>query len=163
MQVKLNRGRSSIASMLVLSAMFASTAFAADPFVGTWKLNLEKSHYKQGLPPQSQIVTIKEVGSDLSVRVDAVTANGSKTVVYYSVPIEGGQGKMFESAPAYDGISGKHIGPGVREIIRWKDGKEVFNAHAKTGTDGKTLTAVTTGVSPLGKPVDAYIYYDRVN
>ena len=27
---------------------------AADPFVGTWKLNLSKSHYTTGTPPKEQ-------------------------------------------------------------------------------------------------------------
>lgn len=150
------------APMLLSATLFASPLLAADPFVGQWKLNLAKCDYKQGSPPREQIVTITEAAGDLTVRVDGVQSDGTKTVVYYAVPVEGGKGKMFESAPAYDSISGKHIGPGEREIIRWKDGKEVFNAHAKVSADNKALTAYTVGVSPLGKPVEAHIYYDRL-
>lgn len=140
----------------------AATLCAADSFVGKWKVNLEKSNYKQGTPPKEQIVTIAEVGENLTVRVDGVVADGSKTVVYYEIPLEGGMGRMFETSPAYDGISGKHLGPNEREIIRWKDGKEVFTAHSTVAADGNSMVAVTKGVSPLGKPVDAIIYYEKL-
>jgi len=140
----------------------AATACAADSFVGKWKVNLAKSEYKQGTPPKEQIVTMAEVGSDLTVRVEGVVADGSKTLVYYTIPLEGGPGKMFETSPAYDGISGKHLGPNEREIIRWKDGKAVFTAHSTVSADGNSMVAITKGVSPLGKPVDAVIYYEKL-
>ena len=148
--------------LAVVLLAFCSTLPAAESFAGRWKLNLEKSEYKQGKPPREQIVTIKVVGAELSVRVDAVTAEGVKTVVYYTVPLEGGKGKMFETSPAYDGISGKHTGPNDREIIRWKDGKEVFNARSTVAPDGKTMIGYTTGVSPLGKPVEARLFYEKL-
>jgi len=69
---------------------------------------------------------------------------------------------MFETSPAYDGISGKHLGPNEREIIRWKDGKAVFTAHSTVSADGNSMVAITKGVSPLGKPVDAVIYYEKL-
>jgi hypothetical protein len=139
-----------------------ATLFAEDSFVGHWKLNLAKSKYVQGNPPREQLVTMKEVNGNLSVRVDAITADGSKTVVFYEVPLEGGKGKMFETSPAYDGISGKHLGPNEREIIRWKDGKEVFNARSTVAPDGKSMVGFTKGVSPLGKPVEATLFYEKL-
>jgi len=36
----------------------AAVLIAADPFAGTWKLNLEKSKYKTGSPPKEQTATI---------------------------------------------------------------------------------------------------------
>src|SRR5208283_4097113 len=113
-----------------LMLVFAATLCAADPFAGTWKMNLAKSKYKAGSPPKEQIATITVTGSDMTVRVDAINADGRKTVVSYTIPYEGGMGKMSETSPAYDGISGKHIGPREREISRWKDGKAVFTARS---------------------------------
>jgi hypothetical protein len=140
----------------------AAALTATDSYVGKWKLNLAKSNYKQGTPPKEQIVTMMEVGKDLTVRVDAVVADGSRTVVYYTIPLEGGNGKMFETSPAYDGISGEHIGPNERAIIRWKDGKEVFTARSTVSRDGNTMVGVTKGVSPLGKPVEANLFYEKI-
>jgi hypothetical protein len=43
----------------------AALLIAAEPFAGTWKLNLEKSKYKTGTAPKEQTLTITEAGSDL--------------------------------------------------------------------------------------------------
>jgi hypothetical protein len=147
--------------------MFALTASAAmlcaaDPFVGTWKMNPAKSDYKQGAPPKEQIATITVEGGDMHVHVAAVTAEGKKTLVFYTIPYDGGMGKMFETSPAYDGISGRHIGPNEREISRLKDGKVVFTARSVVSADGNSMSTFSKGVSPLGKPVDAHVIYDKV-
>jgi hypothetical protein len=146
--------------LILVLVCFAATLSAAEPFLGTWKLNLAKSHYSEGAPPKEQILKITPEGSDLHVRVDAITANGSKTVVNYTIPVEGGMGKM-DPSPAYDGILGRHLSANVREIVRLKNGKEVFNAHATVAPDGKTMSAHTTGVSPLGLPVDSTLFYEK--
>jgi hypothetical protein len=142
---------------------FAATLCAADPFVGTWKMNPAKSQYKQGAPPKEQIATITVEGGEMRVHVAAVTAEGKKTLVFYTIPYDGGKGKMFETSPAYDGISGTHIGPNEREISRWKDGKVVFTARSVVSPDGKSMSTLSKGVSPLGKPVDAHVIYDRID
>ena len=141
---------------------FAATLCAADPFVGKWKMNPDKSKYLVGTPPREQIVTITETSTDLQVKVEGVTADGTKTVVFYTIPLEGGMGKMFETSPAYDGISGKHLGPYEREISRLKDGKAVFTARSTVSKEGNSMAVHSQGVSPLGKPVDAYIVYDKL-
>jgi hypothetical protein len=125
-------------------------------------MNPTKSRYLVGTPPKEQIVTITETASDLQVKVDGIAADGTKTVVFYTIPLEGGIGKMFETSPAYDGISGKHLGPYEREISRLKDGKAVFTARSVVSKDGSSMAVHSQGISPLGKPVDAHIVYDRL-
>lgn len=145
------------------SVAFAATLCAADPFVGVWKMNPAKSEYKRGSPPKEQIATITVEGGEMHVHVAAVTAEGKKTLVFYTIPYDGGMGKMFETSPAYDGISGTHIGPSEREISRWKDGKVVFTARSVVSADGKSMSTFSKGVSPLGKPVEAHVIYDKVD
>jgi glyoxylase-like metal-dependent hydrolase (beta-lactamase superfamily II) len=134
----------------------------ADPFVGKWKMNPAKSQYKEGMPPKEQIATITVAGGEMTVNVAAITADGKKTLVNYFIPYDGGMGKMSETSPAYDGISGKHIGPNEREISRWKDGKVVFTARSVVSADGKSMSTVSKGISPQGKPVDASLVYDKI-
>jgi len=150
--------------MLVLALIgFAAVAGAArDPFVGTWRMNHAKSKYAAGLPPREQIATITVKGRNMQVKVEAITAEGKKTVVRYEIPYDGGMGRMFETSPAYDGILGKHLGPYEREISRLKDGKAIFTARSIVSPDGNLMSVYSKGVSPLGKPVEAHVVYDRV-
>src|SRR5438105_2864171 len=44
---------------------------AADPFMGTWKLNLAKSSYKPGPAPRSVVFTVEPAGQGLRASGDA--------------------------------------------------------------------------------------------
>ena len=147
---------------LALFGLSATLSAAKDPFVGTWKMNHAKSKYTLGMPPKEQIATITVKGRNMNVRIDAITAEGKKTVVHYTIPYDGGMGKMSETTPAYDGILGRHIGPNEREISRLKDGKVVFTARSVVSGDGKSMATFSKGVSPTGKPVEAHLVYDKV-
>lgn len=83
--------------MLVLLG-FAATLCAADPFVGTWKMNPTKTKFKTGTAPKEQTVTITEAGSDLNLKVTGTAADGNKISVAYTVPSAGGTGKLTESS-----------------------------------------------------------------
>jgi len=150
------------ALMVALLGLAATVAAAKDPFVGKWKMNPAKSKYSVGMLPQEQIATITVHGRDMNVKVAAITAEGKKTVVHYSIPYDGGMGKMSETTPAYDGILGRHIGPNEREISRLKGGKVVFTARSVVSDDGKSMATFSKGVSPTGKPVEAHLVYDKV-
>ena len=147
---------------LVLALLgFAATLCAADPFVGTWKMNPAKTKYKAGTAPKEQTVTITEAGSDLNVKVAGTAADGSKISVAYTVPSAGGTGKFTESSAYYDGISAKRIGASEREMSYMKGGKTVYTAHSKISTDGNSLAVSSKGVNPLGQTVDANVAYDK--
>lgn len=147
---------------LALLGLATAAGAARDPFVGTWKMNHAKSKYAAGLPPREQIAAITVKGRNMQVKVEAITSEGKKTVVHYEIPYDGGMGRMFETSPAYDGILGKHLGPYEREISRLKDGKAVFTARSIVSPDGRLMSVYSKGVSPLGKPVEAHVVYDRV-
>jgi hypothetical protein len=145
--------------MLVL-LVFASTLCAADPFVGTWKMNPAKTKYKVGTAPKEQTVTITETGSNLNVKVAGTAADGSKISIGYTVPTAGGPGKMMASS-AYDGISGKRIGANEREMTYMKGGKSVYTVHSKVSADGNSLSVASKGLNPMGQTVDADVVYDK--
>ena len=147
-----------VKSLLVLLG-FAATMFAADPFVGTWKMNSAKSKFKMGAAPKEQTVTIGESGSDLTVNVMGTAADGSAIAYSYTVPAAGGVGKI--NSASYDGISGKRPGPKEREMTYTKGGKEVFTTHSKVSADGKSLTVTSKGLNVIGKNVEGSITYDK--
>src|SRR5215831_17080473 len=125
--------------LMILLLGCAAVLSAADPFTGTWKLNLAKSKYKAGTPPKEQNVTIMEMGNDLHVKVGGTAADGSPIAVEYTVPGAGGAGKVLSSS-SYDGINSKRLGPNEREVSYMKGGKAVYVTHSKLGADGKSLT-----------------------
>jgi len=151
-----------VALMFALLGFAATVSAAKDPFVGTWKMNPAKSRYVVGVLPRAQIAIITVHRRNMDVKVAAITAGGDKTVVHYTIPYDGGMGKMFETTPAYDGILGRHIGRYEREISRLKGGKVVFTARSVVSDDGRSMATFSKGVSPTGKPVEAHLVYDKV-
>ena len=118
-----------------------ATLVAADPNAGTWKLNLEKSKYKTGTPPKEQTLTIAEAGSDLDVTLSGTAADGAAIMSHYTVPAEGGEGKIIQSP--YEAVSGKRMGPNEREITLSKGGKDVLTAHSRVSAVRRTMISST--------------------
>ena len=132
---------------------FAALGLAADPFVGTWKMDTAKTKYTTGTPPKSQTVTIKEAGADLDVNVTGTAADGSPIASHYTVPAAGGVGKIISSP--YEGVTSKRSSPAERSVEYSKGGKVVYVTNSKLSADGKTLTVKSKGINPMGQNVDS--------
>ena len=61
----------------------AATLCAADPFVGTWKMNMAKTKYTSGVPPKEQTVTISEMGGNVIGKVTGTAADGRRILLSY--------------------------------------------------------------------------------
>jgi hypothetical protein len=138
---------------------FAGALIAADPFVGTWKLNSAKTKYKTGMPPKEQTVTFSEEGSDLHVMVKGTSSDGQAISSHFTVPTAGGTGKIIEST--YEAVSGKSVNANERDTSFSKGGKVVYTAKAKRSADGKTMTVAVKGTNPSGQAVDGTNFYEK--
>jgi hypothetical protein len=137
----------------------AAALVAADPFVGTWKMNPAKSKFKTGAAPKEQNVTISESGGDLDIAVKGTAADGTPISTHYTVPSSGGTGKVIESP--YEAVSGKRMSANERETSYSKGGKVVYTTHAKLSKDGRTLAVNSKGTNPAGQMVDGTVTYEK--
>ncbi len=137
----------------------AVALMAADPFVGTWKLNPAESKFKVGAPYQEATITISESGSDVDVAVKGTAANGAPFSSHYTVPANGGIGKIVEGS--WEAVSGKLLNARERETSYSKGGKVSYTTHGKVSKDGKTLTVATKGTNAAGQAVDGVSVYDK--
>ena len=144
---------------IVLLLAFASALLAADPFIGTWKLDTEKTKYKTGMPPKEQTVTFSEEGSELHVIVKGTSPDGQAISTHFIVPVAGGTGKIVEST--YEAVSAKSSKANERETSFSKGGTVVYTAHAKRSADGKTMTVAVKGTNPSGQTVEGTNYYEK--
>jgi hypothetical protein len=147
------------AKLVFMLLVPAIALMAADPFVGTWKLNPAKSKFKAGAPYQELTLTISELGSDRDVALKGTAANGAPLFVHYTIPANGGTGKIIEGP--YDAVSGKSLNARMRAVSYTKGGKVLYTAHSKVSTDGKTLAIATKGTNSAGQTVDALTVYDK--
>jgi hypothetical protein len=146
-----------------IALLFLSVAlvtWAADPFVGTWKLNLSKSHYKTGAAPKEQTVTTSESGDNQDTTVTLTPADGSPISYHFMTPVKGGTGTVVQGA-GFDAVTSKRINDNTRELHFKQGAKEVRTARVTVSKDGKTMRTTLKGTDPQGKPVDATVVYDK--
>src|SRR5687767_4622507 len=68
----------STAALVLMTAV--SHAQSSDPWIGTWKVNLEKSTYSPGpMPTVAAVVKMESVPNGLKTTIDGVNPQGEKT------------------------------------------------------------------------------------
>lgn len=131
-----------------------SVSAQANPRIGTWKLNLEKSTYQQGAAPASETRTyLATDDGGLQMAADVVLASGTKQPNGYRAKYDG------KDSP-YSGAAGDTIaitGDGWASDSTIKSvGKATQTTHSVVSKDGKTMTMTTKTAS--GRPVSTRIY-----
>jgi hypothetical protein len=147
-----------IAYMIALLAL-AVPLFAADPFVGTWKLDPGKSKYTAGTAPKDVTIAIEEQGDNLQVTATGSYQDGSPISVKYTVPKAGGTGTVQEGP--FDAITSKRVSAHARENRYSKNGKEIISRRTVVSQDGKTLRITAKGTDAQGKPVAGVDIFDK--
>ena len=141
---------------------FASTLFAADPFVGTWKLDPSKSKHSGSAPNAKEAtIVIEEQGDNYQVTVTGTNSDDSPLSVKYTVPIKGGTGQVEASGDVFDAVSSKRIKSNQRENTYMKGGKNTGTRRSVVSKDGKTLTNTFKGIDAQGNPVTSIQVFDK--
>jgi len=75
--------------VLLVADIVSVSAQASDPRIGTWKLNVEKSKFSPGPPPQSLMVKVEPSGQGEKVSTEGVNADGTRTATQYTANFDG--------------------------------------------------------------------------
>ena len=137
-------------------------AATKSPYVGTWKLNLEKSQYSDpAMKPKSATLHItKWDANTIAWNFTATDAKGKAMSMSYSAPNDGKTHKVTgdpQTAGAEFKVSGNDVD------IEWKDakGNTVGTEHAILAADGKSFSDKQTFKGQNGKDVTMTEVYDK--
>lgn len=146
---------------LVLGMTVASlSAQGADPRVGTWKLNVSKSKFDPGPPPQSLTVKVEPAGKGEKVSNEGVAADGKAVKSGYTANFDG-KDVPFTGSQIADTTSVKRINARTTERTDKKDGKVVMTLRRVVAQDGKTMTVTTKGTNADGKPTHNVLVFEK--
>jgi len=144
---------------LALSLMAAGACFAANPHLGTWKLNEAKSKLAPGMG-KSKMVTYTEQKDKIKVTVEGVDKDGKATHGVWVGKFDGkaypAKGNMSWNSAAY-----KEINDRTNEITTMKDGKTVWSGKIAVAADGKSRTVTINGTDEQGKKFKSTAVYDK--
>ena len=145
----MNRRIRLFATLVILLAAGSVLLAQANPFVGTWKLNVAASKFNPGPAPQSQMRTWDASGM---VMVNAVNAAGKAVSYGYTITGDGKESSTMGSIPnTADKITSKKVNATTYEANFTKAGKHVETTTFQVSNGGKTLTIHAKGFSPAGE------------
>ena len=163
----MNRRTTLMLTGILSLAALPQVGFAqSNPWIGTWKLNLEKSTFSPGPPPKSQTSIVEAVGQGLKISNDGIDAQGNpqKNVVQL---FNDGQPHRIAGAESvlatltYDTYSDKEVNSSTWWDIRTKAGKVVQVVVNEMSPDGKNWTLKIMGVTPTGQEVYNVLVRDK--
>jgi hypothetical protein len=157
------RTRSLVISATLISALvlaLAVIAMAADPHVGTWKLNLAKSKYSPGPAPRSAIVKVEDQDNGVKLREDTVDAEGKASHAEFTAKFDGKDYPLMGN-PDVDTVSFKKPDANTWDEVLKKAGKEVLKSQNVISKDGMTMTRTVKGKNAKGLEINSTIVYDK--
>jgi len=149
-----------LAAVVLLTAC-SHTAFAqSDPLIGRWKLNLKKSKYNPGPPPQSSTMHYEPAGQGFRDTVTGVDSQGKPTTSVFMMIYDG---KFYPTTGVigYDASAFTRVDDSTVTYIRTLAGKVVGTGTRVLSHDGKTLTFTGTGTTANGRRYDNVIVFDK--
>jgi hypothetical protein len=143
------RTHSLVISATLIAALVlgpAVIALAADPFVGSWKMNPAKS--KSDL--KSFTMTTEAQGNSFKSVQDLVDPEGKVTHRSWTIKYDG-KDYPITGDPTVDTISVTKPNANTLKYAFKKNGKEVDRGEAVISKDGKTVTDVGSGKDAKGQ------------
>ena len=138
----------------------AATATDEDRLLlGTWKLNVAKSKYRAGPPPQSQIRTYEPQGEGVKATIVTIYADGRSTTVGYVAKYDSLE-YAVSGSPDADTITLKRVAPRTAEAVLSHAGRVMAAISRVISEDGQTLTIAYKG-ELMERQVDYVAVYDK--
>ncbi|MEE2822377.1 MAG: hypothetical protein VYA53_05290 [Acidobacteriota bacterium] len=148
--------------VLAILALASSVWAQSDPLVGTWKLNLSKSVYTPGPPPQSLVHQYESVGKDTYKNSrDLVDSNGKSSHRELTLVFDGKEHPTANPSSRMDATMDRRIDAYNLEGMSIKDGKLIVVFMRFVSRDGKTLTFKTMGTNAEGQPFSNVEVFDK--
>ena len=153
----MNMKQAVLTTVLCLTA--TTVAFAADPNVGSWKLNDAKSTIAAGAPKNLTVV-YTVVGDSYKCVVDGVDGEGKPTHNEWTGKFDG-KDYPVTGDPTADTRSLKLVSPGHYALSNAKDGKTTITGTVAFSADNKTRTLTLQLTDAAGKTLTSVAAYDR--
>jgi hypothetical protein len=155
-------GRSiTVAVIAVFALALATAAMAADdPFVGTWKMNMDKSTRRSAIPVKSITNRFDLQGNVLKRVEDIVRVDGTVRQIELAAVLDGKDHPITDN-PNQDAYQANRVDSNTVVIVFKKGGKEVRTQRLVVSKDRKTLTITDNGKNDQGQEISYMSINDR--
>jgi hypothetical protein len=148
-------------AVAAVALTFAAVAggFAANPQMGTWKLNEAKSKMPEGMGKNTTVV-YAERKDKITVTVEGVDKDGKPT---HGVWVGKWDGKAYPSKGnlSWNSAAYKVVNDRTNDITTMKDGNIIWTGRITVSADGKSRTVTINGTDADGKKFKGKAVYDK--
>lgn len=147
---------------LVVAGQAARLAAAQgpDPLLGTWELNLSRSSYNPGPPPQRDTRVFVQDGDVIRATSKGVDAAGQPVGAVWTITYDGREHRIGGGTDA-DSQRLVRLDRWTTEATLTRNGKVIQTSRREISRDGKTMTVTLTGTSSSGQPVHNVMVFER--
>jgi hypothetical protein len=159
-----------------LAVIFAGVALAAscsdtsppaeppssNPWIGTWKINLERSSFSPGPKPTvAGTIKVELSAGGLKLTNDGTDPQGRTFHTEFVGTFDGKENPAVGAATPNTTTSYKRVDDRTFELVAKVDGKPTVTTRILIAADGKTLTATQIGQDLQGQTVNDAIVADK--
>ena len=155
----MRKNRTPLVALALLLTATAAT-FAANPLIGAWKLNEDKSKFAPGASKNTMVAYAPAKGDMIRCTADGVDKNG-KAIHWTWVGKFDGQPYKIKGSPSFDTLTYKPVNDRTNKTTAMKDGKMVMTGTITVAKDGKSRAVILTGTDAKGKKFTDTTYYDK--
>jgi hypothetical protein len=136
-----------------------AACFAADPQMGTWKLNESKSKITPGTLKNTNVVYSSMFGQ-VKIKADGIDAKGKPSHTEWSGKFDG-KDYPVTGDPNSDARSYTKVNERTLTTTNKKNGKVTVTGKIVVSADGKSRTVTLNGSTPKGKKFKNVVVYDK--
>lgn len=156
-----------VIAVLLISATELAFAAAAprnhDPFVGTWKLNPQRSRYPRAACPKRMVIVMEPAGDGVRYHSETIYADGNSTRSEYTADYSGKQAMVVGSSGLLLPVSLKRVNAGMVVASYMRGLQVVATSRRVVSKDGQLMTITTTSPDKSGKKVTTIGVYEKSN
>jgi hypothetical protein len=144
--------RLSITLALLLTLVAGGCRPRCDCWIGTWKLDLEKSKFTPGMAPHGVTLTYKAMPGGLQATLNGIDMNGAPFHISFSGKYDG-TAEPATGSPAFDAVSVRRVDCRIIEITFTRGGNPATANRTVISKDCKEMTVTATGTGDQGSAV----------
>ena len=152
--------RISILGLTITLVGIHPAAQGADSSIGTWVLNIPKSTFNPGPPPQSESRTYVMVHQETKLTSTGVDGDGKPTTREWTIGYDG-KDRPMTGDPDADMVSLKRLDAFTTEFSQKNAGKVVITGTQAISKDGTVMTITTSGINAKGQTINNVLVFDK--
>jgi hypothetical protein len=146
-----------LATAALLCLTLPAFGQGVDPYIGTWKFNVEKSTWIGTPAPKGQALTYTADGKNVTGIIEFIDAQGGAGKQVFTMIFDG-QPHPSTGSPNYDSTAYIRFGNTINQVY-FKDGKAVLAGQSRIDSD-KQFTFTAEGIFANG-PQRRVLVWDR--